>query len=323
MATTTRPARSDLAGRARKAGLALVMGGAMSVSIRGQVLAVEPMLGVGMGAVLAVTNDLAALLALNEIVSSTGRHVRGWAWAVLLLAGGTGASLNTWHAITAGALPVGWAALVGAGPVVLAALLSHLVALALTPVQPAEVTGPAAPVPTRPAAVEAPPAAAHATPATASVTAEDRAGEALADQVPDAGELSPAPQAVPALFEAPAARPLTLLPPLASPLARPSVRSAEAPATVSAEAADEHADRVVQVLAMIRQVETDGQRLSGAEVARRLGCSERTGRRLLNDAKQRHHNNEADPAGSDAPKPAQAVGLPSYGERDQERVGVN
>ena len=93
-----------MADRVRRSGLALVMVGALSVSVRGQVQAVEPLLG-GMSVVLALTNDLAALLALNELMSTQRRAVRRWAWAVLVLAGGTAAGLNTWHALEAGELP--------------------------------------------------------------------------------------------------------------------------------------------------------------------------------------------------------------------------
>ena len=56
---------SGVADRVRRSGLALVMVGALSVSVRGQVQAVEPLLG-GMSVVLALTNDFAALLALTS-----------------------------------------------------------------------------------------------------------------------------------------------------------------------------------------------------------------------------------------------------------------
>ena len=121
---------SGVADRVRRSGLALVMVGALSVSVRGRVQAVEPLLG-GMSVVLALTNDLAALLALNELMSTQRRAVRRWAWAVLVLAGGTAAGLNTWHALEAGELPPLWAVVVGIGPVLLAVVLSHLVALVL------------------------------------------------------------------------------------------------------------------------------------------------------------------------------------------------
>ena len=121
---------SGVADLVRRSGLALVMVGALSVSVRGQVQAVEPLLG-GMSVVLALTNDLAALLALNELMSTQRRAVRRWAWAVLVLAGGTAAGLNTWHALEAGELPPLWAVVVGIGPVLLAVVLSHLVALVL------------------------------------------------------------------------------------------------------------------------------------------------------------------------------------------------
>jgi hypothetical protein len=50
---------------------------------------------------------------------------------VLVLFGGTAAGLNTWHALEAGELPPLWAVVVGIGPVLLAVVLSHLVALVL------------------------------------------------------------------------------------------------------------------------------------------------------------------------------------------------
>jgi len=89
------------ASRVRRGGLALVLVGALSVSVRGQVEAVAPLLG-GMSIVLALTNDLAALLALNEAISTRRQEVRRWAWAVPVLAGGTAAGLNTWHAKVVG-----------------------------------------------------------------------------------------------------------------------------------------------------------------------------------------------------------------------------
>jgi hypothetical protein len=52
---------------------------------------------------------------------------------VLVLAGGTAAGLNTWHALQAGELPPLGAVVVGIGPVLLAVVLSHLVALVLDP----------------------------------------------------------------------------------------------------------------------------------------------------------------------------------------------
>jgi hypothetical protein len=128
-AATARPG-SGVADRVRRSGLAPVMVGALSVSVRGQVQAVEPLLG-RMSVVLALTNDLAALLALNELMGTQRRAVRRWAWAVLVLSGGTAAGLNTWHALEAGELPPLWAVVVGIGPVLLAVVLSHLVALVL------------------------------------------------------------------------------------------------------------------------------------------------------------------------------------------------
>lgn len=116
--------------RARKAGLFTVMIGALALSFSGQVHAVTPLLGTGMGVVLALTNDLATILALAEATTAgVSASVRRWAWSVLLLAGGTALGLNTWHALASHVLPAPAAVAVGAGPVVLAWLLSHLVAL--------------------------------------------------------------------------------------------------------------------------------------------------------------------------------------------------
>lgn len=117
----------------RRAGLFVVMLGALSLSFAGQVDAVKPLLGRELAVVFAATNDVAALLALNEVLNpSAGRGVRGWAWVALILGGGTALVLNTWHAITAAVLPSPTALLVGAEPVVLAWVLSHVVALVLT-----------------------------------------------------------------------------------------------------------------------------------------------------------------------------------------------
>ncbi|GLW95435.1 hypothetical protein [Actinokineospora globicatena] len=131
--------------RWRKAALFAVMSGALALTVHGEVAAVSPMLGTGFGAVMAGVFALSTLLALNFVIDGQG-SVRVWAWAVLVLAGGMELGLNTWHALTkeivnaegmAGpALPVPAAVAVGAGPVVLAGLLSHLVALTMTPSRP-------------------------------------------------------------------------------------------------------------------------------------------------------------------------------------------
>lgn len=114
----------------RKLGLFVVMVGALALSFVGQVLAAAPLLGKPLGVVLAVTNDVASLLALHEAtIPRASSAVRGWAWAVLFLAGGTALGLNTWHALSAGTLPTAAAVVIGVVPVVLAWLLSHLVAL--------------------------------------------------------------------------------------------------------------------------------------------------------------------------------------------------
>ncbi|HEY9474810.1 MAG TPA: hypothetical protein VIS06_13280 [Mycobacteriales bacterium] len=123
----------------RRVGLVAVVLGAMVLGVHGQVAAVEPLLGQGLGAVLAVTADLATLLALHEALSSRATSVRRWAWAVMLLAGGQSIGLNVWYAVDSGRLPWPVSVAIGAGPVVLAGLLSHLLALALgTEAEPTE-----------------------------------------------------------------------------------------------------------------------------------------------------------------------------------------
>lgn len=116
----------------RKTGLFLVMLGALALSFAGQMAAVRPLLGEQLAVVFALTTDLATLLGLNEVTTARRPSVRGWAWSVLLLAGGTALGLNTWHALQTELLPAPAAVAVGAGPVVLAWLLSHLMALVLT-----------------------------------------------------------------------------------------------------------------------------------------------------------------------------------------------
>jgi hypothetical protein len=118
--------------RVRKTGLFTVTIGALALSFTGQIRAVSPLLGERMGIVLALTNDLATILALAEATArGASASVRRWAWAVMFLAGGTALGLNTWHAVASAALPVAAAVAVGAGPVVLAWLLSHLVTLVI------------------------------------------------------------------------------------------------------------------------------------------------------------------------------------------------
>lgn len=246
--------------RTRRGGLALVMVGALAVSVRGQVEAVEPLLG-GMSVVLALTNDLAALLALNELMSTERRDVRRWAWAVLVLAGGTAAGLNTWHALEAGKLPPLWAVVVGIGPVMLAVVLSHLVALVLndasrepTHAAASAPSASAAPAPERALAVETtPPTPMHPV------------------------ESSQAAQAPTAALSGPGVHHgLTVV---------PAPRELPTRTSTSAQLVDQRADedidpRVAQLASQLR----DGADLTGVSVAKQLGCSPRTGRRLLRQA---------------------------------------
>jgi len=248
----------------RRAGLGLVMIGALSVSVRGQVQAVEPLLG-GMSVVLALTNDLAALLGLNELMSTRRRDVRRWAWAVLLLAGGTAAGLNTWHAVAAGALPAVWAVVVGIGPVLLAVVLSHLVALVLgeAPAIPAEQPTAAPPIATP--AAQRPPAAPE------PVVVSSRAGQA-------AGALT-GPGVHHGLAVVPTPR---VLPPEAP-------RAGAGSGSAAAGRGSGVDPRVARLAAQLHA----GADLTGAEVAAQLGCSERTGRRLLRQAQDHTAQNTA------------------------------
>lgn len=115
----------------RRVGLFVVMIGALALSFSGQVAAVAPLLGTHLAVVFALTNDIASLLALHEVMSAANASVRRWSWAVLFLAGGTALGLNTWHAIQSAVLPLAASVAVGAGPVILAWVLSHVVALAM------------------------------------------------------------------------------------------------------------------------------------------------------------------------------------------------
>lgn len=116
--------------------------GGMSVSISGQVQSIEHQLGGFLAVVFAVTNDVGAILALDIALGAAGGAVKKWAWVAILIAAGTGASLNAYHAMTPakatppGALPAAvpplpteFAILVGAEPVILVLVLSHLIGL--------------------------------------------------------------------------------------------------------------------------------------------------------------------------------------------------
>ena len=255
MSTTARTGSGAAPGSwARYGGLALVMVGALSVSVHGQVQAVAPLLG-PMSIVLAMTHDLAALLALNELMSTQRREVRRWAWAVLVLAGGTAAGLNTWHTVEAGTLPPLWAVVVGIGPVLLAVVLSHLVALVLSdPTDTASVA--AAPVSTRATATPEP-----AAPAAAPVESSRAA------QVPSRALSGPGVHH--SLAVVPPPRALTTHIPTANTSAAVRPRDDEG--------TDPRVERLAEQL-------RGGMDLTGAAVAGQLGCSPRTGRRLLRQA---------------------------------------
>jgi hypothetical protein len=259
------------------------MVGALSVSVRGQVQAVEPLLG-PMSVVLALTNDLAALLALNELMATCRAAVRWWAWAVLLLAGGTAAGLNTWHAVAAAALPAVWAVVVGIGPVLLAVVLSHLVALVLDQT-PTKALGTAAASPIEPTTSVPPPLAGPAEPAAAAAAPipaveSSRAGQVTAQALTGPGVhhgLAVVPTTIPA-----AARP--------------------AGGAVPAGRGSGVDPRVAQLAAQLHT----GADLTGGDVAAQLGCSERTGRRLLRLAQDRTVQDPT--AAMAAPTPARERG---------------
>jgi hypothetical protein len=261
---STPNAGSAAGGGVRRVGLALVMVGALSVSVRGQVEAVEPLLG-GMSIVLALTNDVAALLALNEVISTSRREVRRWAWAVLVLAGGTAAGLNTWHAIEQGSLPTLWAVVVGVGPVLLAMVLSHLVALVLedAPTAAADPPVEATATTVERTAVEPPPAPQPQFHGPRVERAAVSAG----------GEASRAGQ-----VQAPTLTGPGVHPPLA--VVGPRVLPPEAPRAPREGGADA---RVARLEARLQA----GEELTGATAAELVGCSPRTGRRLLRQAEDR------------------------------------
>ena len=125
----------------RRVPLYLVVVGAMVVSIVGQVASIQDTLGRELAVVLALTNDLGAVIALNYALSALGASISRWAWTAILMAAGTGAALNTWHAIAPRVetgdgqhvlpeLPWGFGLLIGVEPILLVLVLTHLAALA-------------------------------------------------------------------------------------------------------------------------------------------------------------------------------------------------
>ncbi|MDA3644159.1 hypothetical protein LZ318_31895 [Saccharopolyspora indica] len=251
----------------RRAGLFLVMLGAFSLSFAGQVDAVKPLLGQELAIVFAATNDVAALLALNEVLNpAPGRGVRGWAWVALILGGGTALVLNTWHAIKAAVLPSPAAILVGAEPVVLAWVLSHVVALVLSA--------------RRGAAAES--------------ASEDASGEAqqATESAPTPVTVTPSPEAVGSAPEtAPApAQPTSLV--AIAPVPEEHVEAArealpESAVAASDEVPEDLIDRAEK--AERRALERSGGKrgLSYREAPRRLGVRYGTARAALDAARAR------------------------------------
>jgi hypothetical protein len=170
----------------RKVGLFAVMTGALGLTVGGEVQAVWPLLGTQMAIVLALVFALSTLLALHEVTIAQTLTARVWAWMVLVLAGGMELGLNTWHALLVGNLPTPAAIAVGAGPVVLAGLLSHLLTLSVSeqsaptpvPAVPVAVSVPATvtPVPTAGVAPVRATRTAHVEPATPVRPAAVRTG---------------------------------------------------------------------------------------------------------------------------------------------------
>lgn len=120
----------------RRAPLYLVVLGAMAVSIGGQVATLQDRIGFGWAIVLALTNDVGAIIALDAAFSRfSDKTIRRWAWFAILLAAGTGAALNTYHTIHGDdeaalkELPTFYGWLIGIEPILLVLILTHLVGL--------------------------------------------------------------------------------------------------------------------------------------------------------------------------------------------------
>ncbi len=119
----------------RQCALGLVVVGAMAVSINGQVRALSTGHdGVdGFAVVYALVNDAGAILALEAALSAPAKSaIRKWAWVAILVAAGTGASLNAWH-VANPSVPLPWqfGLAIGIEPIVLILVLSHLMGLVM------------------------------------------------------------------------------------------------------------------------------------------------------------------------------------------------
>lgn len=126
----------------RRGALYLVAVAMMIVSIKGQVESLESRLG-GFAYVLAIANDVGAIMALDALFSAPRKSsIRKWAWTVIGLAAGTGGALNMWHVSVDVAigpdgklhlppLPKELAYVVGAEPIVVLLVLSHLIGLVI------------------------------------------------------------------------------------------------------------------------------------------------------------------------------------------------
>lgn len=268
----------------RKAGLFLVMLGALSLSFAGQVETVRPLLGQNLVIVFALTTDLATLLALNEVTTTSKPAVRFWAWLVLLLAGGTALGLNTWHALQSQLLPKPVAVAVGAGPVVLAGLLSHLMVLVFTERREADQSGADSASQT---VTESAPKATFETALNEPASATAHPGREAVGNTPQPGStpVQPEREEVPARdSEDDATTDWETLPELAE----------SSDETASEDVPAELIDRAER-LERQRLTETDGKRgLPYREAPRRLGVRYETARAALDAARTRMNATDTD-----------------------------
>lgn len=122
----------------RRASFYLLVGGAMAVSIGGQVDTAGARIGIALAVVFALVNDGCAILALDcSLRADKGSAIRKWAWVAVLLAAGSGGFLNTWHAMIGVPAPppepFPWplALILGVEPIVIVLVMSHLLGLVI------------------------------------------------------------------------------------------------------------------------------------------------------------------------------------------------
>lgn len=122
----------------RQTSFYLLVGGAMAVSIGGQVDTAGARIGIALAVVFALVNDGCAILALDcSLRADKGSAIRMWAWVAVLLAAGSGGFLNTWHAMIGVPAPppepFPWplALILGVEPIVIVLVMSHLLGLVI------------------------------------------------------------------------------------------------------------------------------------------------------------------------------------------------